>query len=223
MDPPTASPFSDRAEAGRVLGSVVAEQLRRHGVTGRPLVLGLPRGGVVVAAAVAGVVDGDLDIVVSRKIGFPGEPEYGIGAVAERGPPIFSREVLREAGLSERQLGSEVERERAEVKRRVARYRGDRPGPAVTDRVVVLVDDGLATGVTARAALADLRGRRPDYLMFAAPVCARGSMETLTEADAVVCVRAEPDFGSVGAWYLDFGQVSDEDVIDTVSQAWSRT
>jgi putative phosphoribosyl transferase len=144
--------FADRIDAGQQLGRKVVSYLQELGIGGRPLVLGLPRGGLPVAEQVAGAVGGDLDAIVARKIGFPGQPEFGIGAVAEDGPPLFSYEVLRQAGLTEQHLAGTVERERAEVSRRVRRYRGDRPPPDPIGRVVIVVDDGLATGVTARAA-----------------------------------------------------------------------
>jgi predicted phosphoribosyltransferase len=213
--------FTDRSEAGQVLGERVAAYLRELGIHDRPLVLGLPRGGLPVAEEVAQAVDGDLDLHVSRKIGFPGHPEFGIGAVAEHGPPFFSREVLRRAGLTEQDLAGEVERQRAEVRRRLERYRGDRPPPVATDRVVVVVDDGLATGVTAHAALASLRRQRPRHLMYAAPVCARDAADSLAEADSVVCVHTADDFGAVGAWYWDFTQTTDEDVVDILNRAWA--
>jgi predicted phosphoribosyltransferase len=213
--------FVDRSDAGRRLADRVVGYLRDLGVTDRPLVLGLPRGGMVVAAEVAQALDGDLDLVVSRKIGFPGNPEFGIGAVAEHGPPRFAEEVLRRAGLTESDLTGEAERQRVEVQRRVRRYRGSRPEPTVTGRVVVLVDDGLATGVTARAALADLRRRGPRHLLFAAPVCASDAIETLEDADGVVCVRSEDYFGSVGAWYIDFSETTDDDVVEVLNRAWA--
>lgn len=218
---PEADVFVDRSDAGRRLADRVVAYLRDLGVTDRPLVLGLPRGGMVVAVEVAKAVNGDLDLVVSRKIGYPGNPEFGIGAVAEHGPPRFAEEVLRRAGLTESDLTAEVERQRAEVQRRVRRYRGSRPEPTVTGRVVVLVDDGLATGVTARAALADLRRRGPRHVVFAAPVCASDAVETLEDADGVVCVRSEDYFGSVGAWYIDFSETTDDDVVEVLNRAWA--
>lgn len=210
--------FADRVEAGRLLGRKVASYLHDLGIAERPLVLGLPRGGVPVAEQVAAAVGGELDVIVARKIGFPGQPEFGIGAVAEDGPPHFSYDVLRRLGLTEQDLAGDVERERAEVRRRVDRYRGDRPAPAVTGRVVVLVDDGLATGVTARAALASLRARHPRHLVFAAPICAQDSAVALVEhAEAVLCVQAVREFGAVGAWYEDFTQVTDDEVAKIVA------
>jgi predicted phosphoribosyltransferase len=214
--------FADRVEAGRLLGRKVASYLHDLGITDQPLVLGLPRGGLPVAEQVAAAVGGDLDVIVARKIGFPGQPEFGIGAVAEHGPPHFSYGVLRQVGLTEQDLAGEVERERAEVGRRVARYRGDRPPPAVAGRVVVLVDDGLATGVTARAALGGLRAQRPGHLVFAAPVCARDSAAALVDhAEAVLCEQMPADFHAVGAWYADFAQVTDDEVAEILARAWS--
>jgi predicted phosphoribosyltransferase len=175
-----------------------------------------------VAEQVARAVDGDLDVIVARKIGYPGQPEFGIGAVAEHGPPHFSYDVLRQVGLSEQDLAADVAREQAEVRRRVQRYRGDRPPPDVAGRVVVLVDDGLATGVTARAGLSSLHSQRPANLIFAAPICALESAEALLDlAEAVLCVHAARGFGSVGAWYADFTQTSDDEVMEILSRAWS--
>lgn len=214
--------FANRTEAGRLLGRKVASYLHELGLRNRPLVLGLPRGGLPVAEQVALAVHGDLDLVVARKIGYPPQPEFGIGAVAERGPPVFTQEVLRQVGLTEHELAEDVERERAEVRRRIHRYRGDRPAPVVAGRIVILVDDGLATGVTARAALAALREQHPDQLVFAAPICALDSAEALVDhADAVLCERAVRDFGAVGAWYRDFTQVTDDEVVEVLSRAWT--
>lgn len=214
------SAFTDRTHAGRLLGSRVAARLRELPSAGPPLVLGIPRGGVVVAAAVAEAVDGELDVVVARKIGFPGEPEFGIGAVGEQGPPYFTHQVLQQAGLAEQDFTGEVERRRAEVRRRLADYRRDRPAPVMTDRVVIVVDDGLATGVTAHAALASVRHRHPKHLMFAAPVCASDAVPGLADADSVVCVRTADYFGSVGAWYDDFTQTTDKDVVGLLDRVW---
>lgn len=214
MRPEADRIFTDRAEAGRLLGASVAAYLGRVGPPRRPpLVLALPRGGVPVAREVARAIGGELDVVVARKIGMPGHPEFGIGAVAEDGPAIFNTEVLRRAGLTEQDLAGTVAAERAEVARRLRRYRGDRPPPDVTGRVVVLVDDGLATGVTAAAALRALRQRQPDRLIFAAPVCADDSADALEAvADAVICEHRPRHFRAVGEWYADFSQLTDDEV-----------
>ena len=204
--------FQDRAAAGRTLADRLAA-LPDIGAGGRPLVLALPRGGVPVAAPVAGRLGAELDVVVVRKIGAPGRPEYGIGAIAEDGPPYFDHPALAALGLTERDLARTVERERAELDRRIRRYRGERPAPRAAGRTVIVVDDGLATGVTARAAVRWLRDQGPEQLILAVPVCAREARDALARsADLVVCVHAPGRFRAVGEWYLDFAQTSDAEV-----------
>lgn len=204
--------FAGRDEAGRALGAALAA--RAPELVGRDtLVLGLPRGGVPVARHVAAALGAELDVLVARKIGLPGQPELGIGAVTAGGPPVFDHDALYHFGLDPERLAPAVARERAEAERRLRRYRGDRPPPRVRDRAVVVVDDGLATGVTARAALRAVRELEPARLDLAAPVCAAAAATALAdEADALFCLLRPEDFAAVGAWYVDFAQLTDADV-----------
>lgn len=205
--------FTDREAAGRRLGATVARHLGNCRLDQRPLVLALPRGGVPVAAKVADAIAGDLDVVIVRKIGAPGHEELGVGAIAEDGDPVFDAELLTQLDLCSRDLEPIVARERTELLRRVRAYRGQRPPPGVTGRIVVLVDDGVATGSTARAALRWLRARGAGALVLAAPVCSRQADHLLAaDADLVICLERPARFGAVGRFYEDFTQLTDADV-----------
>ncbi|MEU7476103.1 phosphoribosyltransferase family protein [Lentzea sp. NPDC042327] len=201
--------FANRREAGRALAAQLAEHTWHD-----PLVLGLPRGGVPVAAEVAEVLGAELDVVVARKIGAPGHPEYGVGAVAVDSAPIYDAAVLRALGLTEEQLAAGCDRERAEAARRTALYRRDRPPLVVEGRDVVVVDDGLATGVTARAALHWLERRGPNRLVLAVPVAARQSVRTFSTP--VVAVLLPRHLGAVSRWYDRFEQTSDAEVLEVL-------
>jgi putative phosphoribosyl transferase len=207
--------FLDRHDAGRQL----AERLASMQLTS-PLVLALPRGGVPVAYEVADVLGAPLEVVVARKIGAPFQKELGIGAVAEGGEPIYDEDLLRRLNLTPDALEDTLARERTELDRRVRRYRGGRPLPELQGHDVVVVDDGLATGVTARAALRALREHRPGRLLLAVPVGAPQSVEAMSgEADEVVCLHAPRGFSAVGQWYEDFEQTDDTTVLHLLEQA----
>ncbi|MFF9168548.1 MULTISPECIES: phosphoribosyltransferase [unclassified Streptomyces] len=210
--------FRDRTQAGREL----AEQLRVRqdkGALPHPLVLALPRGGVPVAREVARALDAPLDVLVARKIGAPFQEELGVGALAGDDPPLFDEWALRRMGLSHDDLAATVERERAELRRREHLYRRGRPALDLAGHTVILVDDGLATGATARAAVRWARRQRPERVVLAVPVAAPESADLLSrEADEVVCLHRPADFRAVGLWYEDFEQLSDDDVLDALRE-----
>jgi predicted phosphoribosyltransferase len=210
-------PYPDRGAAGQMLGAGLREHFT--GPDGRlvlaaPLVMALPRGGVAVAREVARELSAPLDVLVTRKIGYPNQPELGVGAVAEGGEPVFDEYLLRQLGLTVEDLEPVVEQERAELDRRVAVYRGGRPPPEVRGRAVILVDDGLATGATARAALRALRGAGAARTVLAVPVGSPVSAADLAaEADDVFVLAAPQAFRAVGEWYVTFSQLTDADVL----------
>ena len=204
--------FANRFEAGRLLADRVARLDLRE-----PVVLGLPRGGIPIARQIADRLGVPAEAFVARKIGVPGFPEYGIAAIAEGLDEVILSPQATELGYDAEQLALLAVPERRELDRRVTVYRGDRTLPELRGREVVLADDGLATGVTAQAALRSLRQRAPSRLVFAAPACAPDAVARLTRsarlADQVVYLLAPRDFQSVGEWYVDFGQLEDADVI----------
>jgi predicted phosphoribosyltransferase len=205
------SPFRDRRDAGRRLAAELPE-------LDRPIVLALPRGGVPVAAAVARALGATLDVFVVRKLGVPLQPELAMGAVASGGVRVLNDDVLRRAGIAAAVLEDATARERAAVESRDRLYRGERPAPLLAGRDVVLVDDGLATGATMRAAVAAVQRQEPRRVVVAVPV-APAEIVAAFELDGIeiACVQAPEDFASVGSWYCDFGQVSDEEVIRLIS------
>jgi putative phosphoribosyl transferase len=208
-------PFRDRREAGRRL----AERLSGLRASS-PLVLGLPRGGVPVAFEVAKALGAPLDVLVVRKLGVPFQPELGMGAVGEDGVRVLNRDVLRQAGVTETQLAAVEARERAAVEERAVRLRRGRPAIPVEGRTVVIVDDGLATGGTARAAVQVARARGADRVILAVPVAPPETVAVLRrDADDVVAVETPEPFFAIGGWYADFSPTSDEEVIELLTVA----
>ena len=211
-------PYRDRAEAGELLGAVLARHLGHHPQL-PPLVLALPRGGVVVGAGVAEALAAPLDVLVVRKLGVPGTPELAMGALAAVGAgddsdvaAYLDKDLVWRFGVSPEAVERVRAFERSELRRRVAAYRGTRPAPTVTDALPILVDDGLATGSTMRAALAAVRAAGARQVVIAVPVGAPASLEDLGREADVVCLLAPPSFSAVGAWYERFPQVSDDEV-----------
>lgn len=209
--------FQDRRDAGRQLAPLLARYRDQD-----PVVLALPRGGVPVALPVAQALEAPLDVLVARKLGAPGHEELGIGAIAA-GATVLDHDAIRYLRVPEAYLARTIEREGLELTRREALYREGRPPVPVSGRTVIVVDDGLATGVTARAAVASLKSRQPARIIFAAPVCAHETAARLRrEADDVVCVSCPEDFQAVGLWYRDFRPTEDAEVLECLRQPHSR-
>jgi predicted phosphoribosyltransferase len=201
--------FANRQEAGRALAARLADQSWHE-----PLVLGLPRGGVPVAREVATELNAELDVVVARKIGAPGHPEYGVGAVTADSEPIYDPTVLRALNLTEEQLAKTCDEEREEATRRTNLYRRNKPPLRVHDRDVIVIDDGLATGVTAKAALQWVTRQQPRSVTLAVPVAAKDSLRAF--GTPVVAILVPRHFGAVSRWYDRFDQTTDDEVLSAL-------
>ncbi|MGZ5903946.1 MAG: phosphoribosyltransferase [Reyranella sp.] len=202
--------FKDRSDAGRRLAAALASYKDQ-----RPVILALPRGGVPVAAEVAAKLEAPLDLVLVRKIGVPSQPELAMGAVVDGGSPIVVRneEVIGLVGIDESRFNAARDRELAEIERRRQLYLGNRPQVDVAGRVAIVVDDGIATGATTRAALRSIAMRKPSKLVLAVPVAPAETVSELRrEVDELVCLEAHEHFRAIGLHYKDFRQVSDEEV-----------
>jgi predicted phosphoribosyltransferase len=201
--------FKDRKDAGRKL----ADQLAAY--AGRPdvVVLALPRGGVPVAYEVARSLGAPLDIFIVRKLGLPGHEELAIGAIASGGVQVLNDDIVQTLKIPQRVIDTVAQRELAELQRREQAYRGDRPAPEVRDHTVILIDDGLATGASMRAAVAGLRALKPAEIIVAVPTAAPETCAALEpEVDRVVCAMTPEPFYGVGRWYEDFSQTTDDEV-----------
>ena len=202
--------FRDRREAGQLLAKEFASLRGQKDV----IVLGIPRGGVVVAAEVAKKLGAPLDVYITRKIGAPYNPELAIGAVASDGTLVLDYNLIERIGVPEDYVQRETERQRQEIQRRLATYRGSRPEPQLEGKTVILVDDGVATGATILASLRAIKQRKPARLILAVPVGPADTIQLLSrEADQVVCLYTPEIFWAVGAFYAIFDQTSDEEVI----------
>ena len=208
--------FRDRRDAGRQL----AARLRRYADRSDALVLALPRGGVPVAYEVAKELNAPLDVFLVRKLGVPGYEELAMGAIASGGVRVLNEDIVNYLRISDEVIDAVAAREQRELERRARAYRGDRPPPDVKDRVVILIDDGLATGSTMRAAASSLRLQEPGRIVVAVPVSSRETCDEFRgEVDEIVCAVTPEHFQGVGLWYEDFSQTSDEAVRELLKQA----
>ena len=208
--------FRDRRDAGRQL----AARLRRYADRSDALVLALPRGGVPVAYEVAKELNAPLDVFLVRKLGVPGYEELAMGAIASGGVRVLKEDIVNYLRISDEVIDAVAAREQRELERRARAYRGDRPPPDVKDRVVILIDDGLATGSTMRAAASSLRLQEPGRIVVAVPVSSRETCDEFRgEVDEIVCAVTPEHFQGVGLWYEDFSQTSDEEVRELLKQA----
>src|SRR6202051_3720776 len=205
-------PFRNRYEAGRRLAVALAGYKEKE-----PTILALPRGGVAVAAEVAAALDAPLDLILVRKVGVPFQPELAMGAVADGGGSTIVRneDVIEHVGIDEAEFKALCDAELAEIERRRERYLGNRERAEVAGRTAIVIDDGIATGATTRAALRATRMRNPKWLVLAVPAAPSDSLTELRrEADDIVCLEDHPMFGAIGFYYHDFRQISDEEVIE---------
>ncbi len=209
-------PFRDRIDAGRQLAKALASYKGQH-----PVILALPRGGVPVAAEIASALNAPLDLVLVRKLGAPFQPELAMGAVVDGQTPVVVRNdnIIRLADIADADFNAVRDRELAEIERRRKLYLGDRAHPVIDGHTAIIVDDGIATGATIRAALRAIRLRKPRELVLAVPVAPSDTLRQLrSEADAIVCLEDHEDFGAISLFYADFPQVSDAEVIDLLAR-----
>jgi putative phosphoribosyl transferase len=208
--------FRNRTHAGRKLAKALIRYKSLH-----PVVLALPRGGVLVAAEIAAALDAPLDLVLVRKIGVPNQPELAMGAVTDGEQPMVVRnsEIIESCGISEQEFDGVANEELAEIERRRRRYIGDRAGAKVMGQVAIIIDDGIATGATTLAAIQAVRSRKPKELVLAVPVAPLDTIRKLhSEVDAIVCLDTPEELDAIGYYYHDFHQVSDEEVIATLKR-----
>jgi putative phosphoribosyl transferase len=212
-------PFDDRVAAGRLL----ADAMRGYRDRDDLLVLALPRGGVPVAAQVADALNAPLDLMLVRKLGVPGQPELAMGAIATGGVQVLNPDIVRALGISDHTIDRVAQVEGRELDRRARAYRGDRPPPTLRGTCVVLIDDGLATGATMRAAVAAARAQHPAELVVAVPVASAEALDLIEPTvDDLVCLAAPEPFLGVGRWYAAFPQTSDAEVRALLTEADAR-
>jgi putative phosphoribosyl transferase len=208
--------FTNRTHAGKELAKALAAYIDHPD----SIVLALPRGGVPIAFEIANVLHAPLDVFIVRKLGAPGQPELAIGAIASGGLRVMNDDILRMLRVSEATIAATVAEEQKELERRERLYRGDRPAVKITEKIVIIVDDGIATGATMRAAVRALKEQKPRQLIVAIPTAAADTCDLLRqEVDKVVCLATPEPYIAVGRWYKDFAQTSDAEVQSLLAQS----
>jgi putative phosphoribosyl transferase len=212
-------PIANRQAAGQALASALSGYRNRDDT----IVLALPRGGVPVAVEIARELAARLDLMIVRKLGTPGQEELAMGAIASGGGRVMNEDVVRALAIAPQTIEQVAAREMKELQRREQVYRGDRPSPDLAGQCVILVDDGLATGATMRAAVGAVRSRQPGCIVVAVPVAPPDTVARLQdEADEVICLETPEPFRAIGLWYADFTQVSDDEVRQQLAAAWDE-
>lgn len=205
--------FENRQEAGRQLAAKLSRYKNKNAI-----VLALPRGGIYIGFEVAKALHLPLDVIVSRKIGAPVNPEFGIGAISENNVQVMDEHAVKSLGISKEELKKTVRKEKKELRRRVDDYR-NKKALSLANKIVILVDDGVATGVTARAAIVSIKKQKPKQVIFAVPVCALEAVDTFKSlADKFICIEKPGNLSAVGNWYKSFNQVEDAEVISLLKQ-----
>lgn len=211
--------LANRTSAGQELAEALLSYINQDNV----IVLALPRGGVPVAFEIAEKLHAPLDLLLVRKLGTPGYSELAMGAIASGGIKVLNTQIVHGYGISQSELDAVEEKERLELNRRSELYRGERPYPNLNDKIVILVDDGLATGATMHAAIDAVKQQKPQKIIVAIPVAPPESIDSLAQmVDEVICPLQPRHLSSIGQWYADFSQVSDAKVIDLLNKAWSN-
>lgn len=211
--------FENRADAGKKLALELYKYRDEN-----PVILCLPRGGVPIGFEISEVLHAPLDVLIVRKIGLSSNPEFGIGAIAEQGVKVLDQTTIALLGIDEKEIKTTLELEEIELKRRVKEYRGGNPLPNLKGKLVILVDDGMATGMTAKAAIEAVKKLNPKKVILASPVCAKDTAEGLkSRVDKVVCLSSPYEFSAVALWYRNFEQLSDEEVIRLLNRSQRLT
>ncbi|HAZ7573348.1 phosphoribosyltransferase [Legionella sp. PATHC032] len=212
--------FQDRYQAGQLLGRKLKSYANRNDV----IVLALPRGGVPVAAMISEVINAPLDLMIVRKLGVPGHEELAFGALASNKIKVYNEELLQYLQLSQKDINQVISQEENELARRNRAYRGDKPFPDLKNKIIILVDDGIATGASMRAAVLALRKESPKKIIVAVPVAPEDMNDMMKNvADEYVCLISPLSFNAVGLWYEDFSQTEDEEVLYLLSKSYGRS